>query len=294
MNKEIAILDKDYEIAAVYNGGIAGILEDITTEATATVFDMEAVDGRAGAASMAHKVSKSKVALDNLGKELTKDWKAKAKVVDAERKTVRDTLDALRDKVRAPLTQWEADKQAAEDASALAEQIEGNHAEAIEIDALFNRERDIAAREAELAAAQATQEREAEHRRQEEAREAENARKITLARIQAEQDAQKKIDDAEAEAQRKIAEANKIAAQAVETANIEAEQRLQQARDAEAAIKREEQAAAQTMANKRKINKAAKDAFMADGFDDKQAERIIKLIANGRIPGVAISYMRPA
>lgn len=35
------------------------------------------------------------------------EWKEKSKVVDAERKRIRDTLDALKEEIRAPLTEWE-------------------------------------------------------------------------------------------------------------------------------------------------------------------------------------------
>jgi hypothetical protein len=58
-------------------------------------------------ASMARKVASSKVALDDLGKDLVSGIKKQATAVDAERKRMRDTLDALRDETRAPLTAWE-------------------------------------------------------------------------------------------------------------------------------------------------------------------------------------------
>jgi hypothetical protein len=45
--------------------------------------------------------------LDDVGKEIVSEWKKKSKVIDEKRKTIRDRLDALRDKIRTPVTEWE-------------------------------------------------------------------------------------------------------------------------------------------------------------------------------------------
>ena len=71
--------------------------------------------GRQAYASMAHKVARSKTAIDNLGKELVADLKQLPKTIDAERKRWRDTLDEWRDEVRGPLNTWEADEQSRKD-----------------------------------------------------------------------------------------------------------------------------------------------------------------------------------
>ena len=42
-----------------------------------------------------------------MGKELVADIKKQAGAIDAERRTIRDRLDALKDEVRSPLTAWE-------------------------------------------------------------------------------------------------------------------------------------------------------------------------------------------
>ena len=330
MNKEIAILDKDYEIAAVYNGGIAGILEDITIEAAATVFDMETVGGRAGAASMAHKVSKSKVALDNLGKGLVKEWKDKAKTVDAERKLVRDTLDDLRDKVRAPLTKWEADKAEAEAREILAKQVLDAHEEALGVDSLINRERAIAAKEIEQAAAKEAERLATEQREKDAAQAAELERKTQQARADAEQQAKDKIKAAEDAAQAKIKAADDAAQlkidQAQQKVEEEAQKRIDDKRKAEqqkldavreteerlareqeekaiaerkdaerlrAEIARENEAAekaAQSLSNKRKVNKAALDALVSVGITAEDAKKVVTAIAKGKIPKITINY----
>jgi hypothetical protein len=63
--------------------------------------------GRDAIASIAFKVAKVKVALDDMGKEVNANLKEIPKKVDAERKRMRDLLDAWKDEVRQPLTDWE-------------------------------------------------------------------------------------------------------------------------------------------------------------------------------------------
>ncbi|WP_417329206.1 hypothetical protein [Halomonas cupida] len=73
---------------------------------------LETVTGRKSYASMAHKIARSKTAIDNVGKELVSDLKELPKKIDAERKRWRDTLDEWKDEVRGPLTQWEEAEEA--------------------------------------------------------------------------------------------------------------------------------------------------------------------------------------
>lgn len=88
--------------------GVDPIIDRIQREVRAHAPDLTTKKGRDAIASLAHKVSKSKVALDDAGKALTEDAKKQIAAVDAARKKVRDTLDALRDECRKPLTDWEA------------------------------------------------------------------------------------------------------------------------------------------------------------------------------------------
>lgn len=69
--------------------------------------DMTTDKGKKEIASLARKVASSKTFIDGLGKELVSDWKAKAKVVDNERSKARNFLDALKEEVRKPLTEFE-------------------------------------------------------------------------------------------------------------------------------------------------------------------------------------------
>ena len=83
------------------------ILAQIEARAKAEIPDLSTAKGRAAIASLAHKVARSKTFLDDLGKDLVAEWKKQAADVDVLRKTIRDSLDALKVEVRAPLDQWE-------------------------------------------------------------------------------------------------------------------------------------------------------------------------------------------
>jgi len=73
---------------------------------------LDTATGRKAYASMAHKIARSKTAIDNIGKELVADLKQLPKTIDAERKRWRDQLDEWRDEARGPLNDWEAAEEA--------------------------------------------------------------------------------------------------------------------------------------------------------------------------------------
>lgn len=86
---------------------IRQICEQAQTQAAEIGADMEKAADRKKLASVAYAVSKAKTAIDGTGKDLVAEAKAKIKVVDDNRKKVRDELDALRDRIRQPVTEWE-------------------------------------------------------------------------------------------------------------------------------------------------------------------------------------------
>ena len=302
MENTIAIFDKNYDLAVIYGGdGVDDILSVIHTEVESVVSDVESVQGRKDIASMAHKVSKSKVALDNLGKDLVKGWKDNAKKVDADRKKVRDDLDALRDSIRGPLTKWEAEQEAVKQAKELAAKIAVDYDEAVGINSLVDREREISRKEAEIAEAEAMK-AEAEAAKQAEIdRAAHDARIAEEAKLKAEQDSarkiadaeQKRVDDARIAEQRRINDIReteeRIAREQADKDRL-AREKLEQEKAEAARIAAEEEKAAQSLANKRKVNKSALDAMVAGGISEDDAKKVIKLIAKGRIPRVVINY----
>lgn len=107
---DLIVVEKVDAIQVFSEKGLDPILDKITKGAKSIVADVSTVKGRKEIASIAYKVAQSKTVLDNAGKDLVSGWKEKAKVVDAERKRMRDYLDALKDEVREPLTKWEEEE----------------------------------------------------------------------------------------------------------------------------------------------------------------------------------------
>ncbi len=105
--QELIIIEKENILTTFSGNGLDPIIQKIKDEVNSFIPDLSTEKGRADIASLAYKVSKSKTYLDNLGKDLTTDWAAKVKSVNNSRKKMREELDALRDDVRKPLTDYE-------------------------------------------------------------------------------------------------------------------------------------------------------------------------------------------
>ena len=280
---------------------IDAILSRIETEAMAHVPVIETASGRKDIASIAYKVAQSKTALDDLGKKLVSDWKAKSKKVDEVRKHTRDFLDDLKERVRKPLTDWEEAEAAKKEAERMAVELDLAWDEAHQMNDLFNREK-------------AVREKEAEFARQEQARlEAEEKAKAEQERIDREKRiAQEAADRAKVEAEAKIkaaedaakqAEINRIAA--IERAKVEQEaavkaeqerarqeaERVELERIAkEAAEKEKAEKIAANKAHQKKINNEALACFEKNGLDSTVAKDVIEMIAKGLIDHITINY----
>jgi len=200
------------------SGNVDRLIGDIEGEVRSFVSDVDSAAGRKNIASLAHKVSRSKTALDALGKNLVGEWKLKSKAVDSERKQIRDRLDSLRDEVRAPLTEWEGAEKAKIEREKLAKELAEAHEQAAIEDDFFNRKKEIERKEAEQ-------------------RHAEFDREVKRQEEIAEQKAKNDV----------------IAA---ESARIEREEEIRQDAKAKAEREAEEQALAQKMINEKKIIEA--------------------------------------
>lgn len=88
--------------------------EHVKAHVSAFVPDTSTAKGRSEIASMAFKVTRSKTAIDAAGKKLNEDARARINAVDAQRRKIREELDALADEVRRPLTEWETAEKAFE------------------------------------------------------------------------------------------------------------------------------------------------------------------------------------
>lgn len=103
---ELELTNNELERTFSLNG-VDSIISQFKDKFKNVVFDVSTAKGRDECRSAAAKIAKSKVLIDNYGKQLTEDMKTKCKVIDNDRKKIRDELDALKDEVRKPLTDWE-------------------------------------------------------------------------------------------------------------------------------------------------------------------------------------------
>ena len=257
-------------------------LQRIADLARAHQPDLSTAAGRSRIASVAHAVARSKTALDDAGKALTSDLRDKINVVDAERRRMRDFLDALKVEVRAPLTAWEAaedarvealksrlglfDRPAVDGTSASLSRLAAE-IEAIAIDdtwqeftAAAGKAKDEALRRlrSDLATAQAAE----EAARREELRLAEE--RAELERLRAEKAAREKADREAAEA-RAAADRQAAAekAEAERIARIEREKAVAMERAAREAKEAAERAAAERVAAAEKSAREAAEAAQA-------------------------------
>jgi hypothetical protein len=93
--------------------------EAMRRETEALDADVSTDKGRKAIASMAYKVARTKTAIDEAGKKLNEDARARINAIDESRREIRKQLDDLKDEVRRPLTEWEeAEAQRVEQAQA--------------------------------------------------------------------------------------------------------------------------------------------------------------------------------
>src|SRR3546814_249076 len=140
-------IDQINAVDVFTSGGLDSLLGRIRAEVSNVIADVSTDAGRKFVASQAYKVARSKTAIDDAGKELVAGWKKQSAVVDAERKRARDTLDALRDEVRKPLTEWEESEKAKEAALLAEVQAKRLAEEAARIAELERREAELRERE---------------------------------------------------------------------------------------------------------------------------------------------------
>lgn len=92
-----------------------GFLSEMETEVSQLTPVVTSKKGRDAIAALAYSISRAKTAVDNAGKGLNEDHRKAILKVDTVRKKLREGLDALRDKVRQPLNEWEDAEKAREE-----------------------------------------------------------------------------------------------------------------------------------------------------------------------------------
>ncbi|SVJ86145.1 coiled-coil domain-containing protein [Klebsiella pneumoniae] len=318
---DLVVIEKKNAMAVFTNNDqLDPLIEAIEKEARSLVPDVTTKKGRDAIASMAHKVARSKTYIDNAGKDLVAELKALPKQIDESRRVVRERLDALKDEVRRPLTEWEAEQAriAAEKAAeeerqcieaeqkaaleALKKQIETDHEMALLMNDAFDREqaekkaeaeRQRIAREEEIA-------RQAEEKAKREAAEkaqreidaaAAREREAILAKERAEREQREAAERAEREKQAAVEAERRKAQEEADRIRREAEQR-EQARLAEEKRKADEQARREADVKHRKaVGTEIVKALLANtSLTRDQAIEVLTVVKDGRIPHTGISY----
>lgn len=318
---DLVVIEKSNAMAVFTNNEqLDPIIEKIEKEARSLVPDVSTKKGRDAIASMAHKVARSKTYIDNAGKDLVAELKALPKQIDESRRIVRERLDALKDEVRRPLTEWEAEQErikAEEAAKIKAEEDRKKFESDHEIALLMNdkHDREVAEKKAEAERQRIAHEEELKRQAAEQAkREAEEKSAAELAA------AKKREDDAIAakaqaellakQAQERAEQEAKDAAakaEAEKKAAIEAEQR--KAQEEADRIKREAEAkeAARLAEEKRIADEKAKreadvkhrkavgteivNALTANtSISRDQAIEVLKALMDGLVPRTQINY----
>lgn len=106
---EIATFAPDNPVAVFQSADqVDKLIADIEAVVNSHKPDLTTKKGRADIASLARKVVTTKTTLDAAGKKLNEDRRALIDAVDEQRRSIRTRLDALRDKARKPLDDWEA------------------------------------------------------------------------------------------------------------------------------------------------------------------------------------------
>ncbi len=104
----VTLEQKDAMRVFTTENGVQPFLDKIRKHIDAFSGDAVTKEGRAEIKSMAYKVSQSKTYLEGFGKACADEVKEIPRKIDRNRKLMKDTLDAWRDEVRKPLTEWEA------------------------------------------------------------------------------------------------------------------------------------------------------------------------------------------
>lgn len=321
-------IKKETVLQAFSSGdGLEPVIQDAKNLVESFSHDMSTKTSRAKTASLASKVAKLKVKLDDMGKDLVTDWKAKSKAVDSSRKSMRDELDNLKIEARKPLTEWEEEEKEKEKEKARLKakaELQRQQEEAILMNELFDikRKEELAriAEEEKAEAEKAERERleneariaqeaaakvklEAEELAKTEAEKVEREKKELIEQQEKEkaraEQAERDQIAAEERAKIQAEQAEKARIEAAKQAKIEADKAAEKAKQDEIDRRNQEQANrdAEEAARQRdrkhagSIMKASKVAIMeCGGVDEETAKRIVLAIKNNKIPSVSIKF----
>ena len=316
----------ELEQAFINDEFVDSLINKIREEASAVVGDLNKAAGRKVYISMAGKVRRTKVMIDDAGKDLVAEMKKRPALVDASRRKVREALDELAIKVRKPVTDWEAEQERIKaeqqvqawhvealemnDAfdKALAERIESDH----EIALLMNDKRDRGIAEAKVEAERQRIAHEEELKRQAAEQAKRDADAEIAAAAQREADARAALEKAEQDAKDAAAHAEQQRIEAAAQAErdkqtaIEAEQlrakqeadriRLEAEQKEQARLAEEKRIAddaaekAANVEHRRAVNRSVVAGLIAAGVPEDCAKKCVEAVARMQVPHMTINY----
>jgi chromosome segregation ATPase len=282
-NQDIAILDDSTEIAVqmfTAESGLKPVIAQVAEIVSSFDHDMSTATSRKRTASLSAKVSKFKVRVESIGKQLADAEREKIadverviKMINANRREVKDELDALRDLARKPLTDWEREQAEAEakaEAEKIRAEIDALHELALLMNEKHDREREEAARIVKIE----------QQRRDDEIR-ANAAKELAERAFLAEQQLEAEMEKArqrEEQLKQELFDRELRAKQAAEQAAIDA-------RIAE--INAEQK---QDVSHISRIRSEAKESIMRIGFSEQDAKKLVMCINNGLVQNITINY----
>lgn len=226
------------------------LMNEIDDAARSILWDVNTKEGRAIGASIARKVSSSKVVADKAGKTLTDDWAKRKAAVDGGRKKLREFCDALRDEIKKPIDDWKAEEARKVAEAKLAEEFAADHEEALSRNDLYDREAVVMEAEAKIAADKL----------------------------------------AEEEVTRKAAQEAATKAREEQAAKDAVERERIRVLDEDARQRTIDNVRARNKEHRRAINKAIVQALVAAGISKEDSITVVTVIATGMVPSVKIQY----
>lgn len=255
------VLDTDFKSLLTTDGGGLSLLETVRLASTREPVDISTDKGRKQVISNANQVRRAKALIDKAGLAIVTPMKAAAKLIDAERKIIRDGCDKLADEIRQPVSAWEAEQEALakaeEERMALFEEIDGCHVEAI----LMDQNRTLEAENSRLAVI------------------AEKAKADQLEMDRLEREA-KIAEDARAGAEEKAEQ------DIVEAVEAERKKAIDRELDRQAQMS----LVAENREHRRHIHTEAYESLKQYSFTENEARAIVEAVRSGRIKHMRIIY----
>ena len=244
---EIIVLEKLNPVA-IFSGELDNVLNKIAEEAKSLVLDVSTQHGRKEIASQSFNVAKSKTFLDDMGKKLGEEARAKINAINADRKRAWDFLENLQKEVRKPLTEFEEKEKA---------RIAQHETELTLLSPIMSSDPTISEIVAEIDLING---RHSSRNWEEFKARADAAHKQSIENLLAEEELRKKRDAEHAELARLRAEQAERELQEAERQRMEREEQIKREAAEAARIAAEEKAASEIAAQKASEEKAKREA----------------------------------